>query len=94
MLNTEYFEEVRKVDENELMHNFGAKLGRQLANHAILEEKFQSLCVEDGVKMTILSEMYEDARQCALDLKSSTMQLVRHFSDKEKQLKLQSSNNP
>jgi len=47
--------------------------------------------VEDGVKMTPLDEMYEEGRQCALDLKSSTQKLVRAFSEQENHLKLLSS---
>ena len=91
MLNTEFFEEVRKIEEGELQHIFGSKCGKLLYNHAILEEKFQSLCVEDWVKMTPLDEMYEEGRQCALDLKTSTLKLIREFSNPELALKLQST---
>jgi hypothetical protein len=91
MLNTEFFEEVRKVDESELMHQFGPKVGKLLYNHAILEEKFQASCVDDGVKMSLIEEMYEEPRQVAMDLKTSTQKLVREFSAEEYMLKLKAS---
>lgn len=62
MLNAEFFEEVKKADENDLINQFGQKIGRLLYNHAFLEEKFQTQCVDDGVKMTPIDEMYEEPR--------------------------------
>ena len=92
MLNSEFFEEVKKQDENELIHQYGQKVGRLLYSHANLEEKFQTQCVEDGVKMSPIDDMYEEPRQVALDLKSSTLKLVREFSIEENMLKLKASN--
>lgn len=42
--------------------------------------------------MSPIDDMYEDARQVALDLKSSTLKLVREFSIEENMLKLKASN--
>jgi len=61
-----------------------------LVNQAILEEKFQTVCVEDGVKMTPLDDEFinEEARNCALDTKENIKKLVRAFTEKENFLKL------
>jgi len=40
LLNTEFFEEIKRVDESDLMNTFGSRVGKLLFNHAILEEKF------------------------------------------------------
>uniref|UniRef100_A0A7S3CT80 Dynein regulatory complex protein 10 n=1 Tax=Strombidium rassoulzadegani TaxID=1082188 RepID=A0A7S3CT80_9SPIT len=89
MVNQEFFEEVRKKDDNDIVNHFGPSVGRLLIKHAILEEKFNTVCVEDGVKMTKFEEMEsEEARQCALDIRQTTAKLVRLFSDKENRLKL------
>jgi hypothetical protein len=61
-----------------------------LIKQAILDEKFQTVCVEDGVKMTPLDDEFitEEARQCALEVKVNIKHLIRIFSNKEMQLKL------
>ena len=48
------------------------------------------MCVEDGIKMTPLDDEFitEEARTCALDLRSTTAKLLRAFSDKKMQIKL------
>jgi len=90
MLNTEFFDEIRKKDENEICNHFGQHIGKLLCRQAWLEEKFVTVCVEDGIKMTPLDDDYmpEEARQCALDLKANITKLIRVFSDRENQLKL------
>lgn len=88
MLNSEFFEEVRKASEDDISATFGHKVGNMLKRHAEWEEKFQSLCVEDGVKMTDIDELMEDGRAAAVELKKSTMKLVRVFNDQEMILRL------
>ena len=90
MLNTEFFEDIRKKDENEIINHFGPRVGKLLVKQAMLEEKFQNVCVEDGVKMTPLDDEFitEEARACALDLKDVTCKLIRAFCDRENALKL------
>lgn len=85
MLNQEFFEEVRKRDNNDIIDIFGPKVGKLLNRHGMLEEKFNTVCVEDGVKMTPLDDEFitDEARQCALELKETTQKLVREFSNKE-----------
>lgn len=89
-LNTDFFEVIRKADEAEVLTNFGSKIGKMLINQAILEEKFQTVCVEDGVKMTPLDDEFinDEARQCALDTKANIKKLIRFFTEKENMLKL------
>jgi len=43
------------------------------------------VCVEDGVKMTPLDDELctPEARECALDLKDTTLKLIRAFSTRE-----------
>jgi hypothetical protein len=90
MLNSEFFEDLRKKDELEVIAYFGHKLGRLLYKHALLEDKFNTVCVEDGVKMTPLESEFitEEARQCALDIRTTTAKLIREFSIEENQKKL------
>lgn len=90
MLNTEFFDELRKKDENEVCNHFGPFIGKLLCKQAWLEERFVTVCVEDGIKMTPLNDEYitEEARQCALDTKANITKLIRVFSDRENQLKL------
>ena len=89
MLNQEFFEEIReevkKKDSTDILNHFGPKLGKLLLKHADLEEKFNSLCVEDGIKMTPLESEFisEEARQCALELRNTTAKLIREFSIQE-----------
>lgn len=90
LLNQEFFEEVRKKDPNDVIAHFGPRVGKLLVKHALLEEKFNTVCVEDGVKMTPLTDEFitEDARQCALDVRETTSKLMRIFSEQENMLKL------
>ena len=64
MLNSEFFEEIKKKDSTDILNHFGPKLGKLLLKHADLEEKFNTVCVEDGVKMTPLESEFitEEAR--------------------------------
>lgn len=90
MLNSEFFEYIKRAEESDIHSHFGSKVAKMLINQAILEEKFQTVCVEDGVKMTPLDDEFinEEARQCALDTKANIKKLIRVFSDKENMLKL------
>jgi hypothetical protein len=92
MLNTDFFEELKKKDEGDICNHFGNRVGKQMIKQSILEERFLTVCVEDGVKMTPLDDEFitEEARQCALDLKDNTMKIMRAFTDREMQLKLTS----
>jgi hypothetical protein len=56
MLNQEFFEEIRKKDEHDIINHFGHKVGKLLIKHAILEDRFNNVCVEDGVKMTPITD--------------------------------------
>jgi hypothetical protein len=58
MLNQEFFEEIRKKDSSEIINHFGPRVGKLLIKHAFLEEKFNTVCVEDGVKMTPLDDEF------------------------------------
>merc|ERR1719183_2654882 len=90
LLNMDFFEELKKRDEQEIINHFGARPGKLLIKQAILEERFLTVCVEDGVKMTPLDDEFvtEEARQCALETKETIKQLVRIFGEREMQLKL------
>lgn len=90
LLNCEFFEEIRKKEENDVIHHFGPRVGKLLCNHANLEEKFVTVCVEDGVKMSPIDHELtsEEARQTALAVRDNTAKLIRIFSDREHQLKL------
>ena len=63
-----------------------------LLNQAMLEEKFSTVCVEDGIKMTPLEDEFisEEARMCALDTKANIKKLIREFTSRENLLKLKS----
>ena len=90
MLNSEFFDEIRKKDENEICNHFGQYNGKLLLKQAHLEERFVTVCVEDGAKMTPLDDEFitEEARQIALDTKANIIKLIRAFSNRENQLKL------
>ena len=90
MLNAEFFEELKKKDDQEIIDHFGPIVGKHLLRQSYLEEKFQNVCVEDGVNMTPLdSELCTDeARQCALNVKENIAKLIRLFSVPENQAKL------
>jgi len=85
LLNTDFFEELRKKDESDIINHFGPRVGKLLWKQSILEERFQTVCVEDGVKMTPLDDEFitEETRQCALDVADTISKLVRAFSDRE-----------
>ena len=84
-LNSEFFDEIRKKDENEICNHFGTYIGKLLLRQAWLEEKFVTVCVEDGVKMTPLDDEFitDEARQIALDTKANIVKLIRIFSNHE-----------
>jgi hypothetical protein len=65
-------------------------VGKLLIKHANLEDKFNNVCVEDGVKMTPITDenITEEQRQCMIDVRETTSKLIRAFSIRENQLKL------
>ena len=89
-MNSDFFEELKKKDDQEVIDHFGNIVGKHLLRQAYLEEKFQTVCVDDGVNMTPLdSELCTpEARQCALNVKENITKLVRLFSLPENQAKL------
>ena len=90
MLNQEFFEEIRKKDEHDIINHFGHQVGKLLIKHANLEDKFNNVCVEDGVKMTPITDenITEEQRQCMVDVRDTTSKLIRAFSNRENQLKI------
>jgi hypothetical protein len=54
LLNADFFEELKKKDDQEVIDHFGAIVGKHLLRQAYLEERFVTLCVDDGVNMTPL----------------------------------------
>ena len=90
LLNADFFEELKKRDDQEIIDHFGPIVGKRLLRQAYLEEKFQTVCVDDGVNMTPLdSELCTpEAKQCALNVKDNITKLVRLFSHPENQMKL------
>ena len=89
-LNEEFFDEIRKKDEHDIINHFGVQIGKLLIKHAHLEEKFNNVCVEDGVKAIPLHDenIQEEQRQCLLDIRETTKKLIRAFTPKEAQLKI------
>jgi hypothetical protein len=85
MLNMEFFEGIRKADEHEIINHFGPQIGKLILKHAMLEERFNNVCLDGGVKMTPLTDDYitDEARQTYHDLKITIQKLVRHFLIKE-----------
>lgn len=97
MLNKDFFEDIRvKVSKdggNDVINNFGNKLGKMIIRHAEHEDEFNTICVPDGVKIVPDDENIEPAQvDCKIALRSSTLKLVRAFSEKENQMKLKSYN--
>ena len=90
MLNIEFFEEIRKKDEHDIINHFGHQVGKLLIKHANLEDKFTTVCVEDGVKMTPVNDenITEEQIKCMMDVRETTSKLIRAFSNRENQLKL------
>ena len=69
MLNTEFFEGIRKAEQNEIINHFGPQIGKLILQHAWLEDKFGAICI-DGVKMIALTDdnVPDEARQTIRDL--------------------------
>jgi len=82
--------EIRKKDEADIINHFGPQVGKLLWKHAWLEEKFNSVCVENGAKMIPLNDEFitEDAEKTIIEVRNTTSKLVRLFSLRENQLKL------
>ena len=81
-MNADFFEELKKKDDQEIIDHFGPIVGKHLLRQAYLEEKFGTVCVDDGVNMTPLDSdlCNAEARQCALNVKENITKLVRLFS--------------
>ena len=90
LLNADFFEELKKKDDQEILDHFGPIVGKHLLRQAYLEERFVTVCVDDGVNMTPLdSDLCTlEARQCALNVKDNITKLVRLFTNPENQAKL------
>lgn len=74
-LNIDFFEEIRKKEESEVISHFGPPVGKLLIKHAALEEKFQSTCLgDDAAKMMPIDDEFtpEEARKTILDLRGTT----------------------
>ena len=91
ILNLEFFEEIRKAENVDVIEIFGSKTAKQLINHSILEDKFLTQCIEDGVKMTNREELPDEALKVADDLEVSTRKLVRIFSNEEDMMRLKNN---
>lgn len=75
------------------MNRFDRQIGKLLINHAFLEEKFNTECVEEGMngmKMIGLEEDHlgEEGRDTIFKLKDTINKLIRAFSDPIKFQKL------
>ena len=83
------------MTDQEIINHFGPQAGKLLIKHGDLEEKFNQECVEDGVKMTPLTDDFitDEARQCVYVCTGgenfhSQAYPIRTFASKEMQLKL------
>lgn len=85
MLNQEFFDEIRKKDEHDVINHFGHQVGKLLIKHAYLEDKFNTVCIEDGVNAIQITDetCTEDQRQIMLDVRATTSKLIRAFSNRE-----------
>jgi len=61
-LNADFFEELKKKEDQEVLDHFGPIVGKHLLRQAYLEELFVTVCVDDGVNMTPL-----DSDLCTLE---------------------------
>lgn len=94
-LNCEFFAEIIKKEESDIISHFGPPIGKLVIKHANLEDKFNQLCLDDGgSKMINIDDPQQQAfisdeqRQIILDLRGTTNKLLRAFSKKENQLLL------
>jgi hypothetical protein len=89
MLNIDFFDVIRKQEEQDLINHFGPKIGKLLKKQGELEDQFQNNCMETMKMKPIDDEgTTEEERKIALDVKANIKVLVRHFSEKQNQLKL------
>jgi hypothetical protein len=75
ILNEEFFTELRKKDEQEIINWFGPQVGKLMVKHAQLEDEFNNECLEqqeiqDQVKIKSLDDedTTEEQRKIILDL--------------------------
>jgi hypothetical protein len=95
-LNFDFFEEIRKREDTEILSHFGPAVGKLLIKHAALEDKFQNTCIwDDGAKMIPVDDPFitDEARQIIIDIRATTGKLLRAFSKRENQLLLEKSFN-
>ena len=56
-LNCDFFAEILRKEESDIISHFGPPIGKLLIKHANLEDKFGQLCLDDGgSKMTSLDD--------------------------------------
>jgi hypothetical protein len=92
LLNSEFFEEVRKKEEEELskyhpylknvVTMFGSNVGKLMFQHAEYEESFKqnNIDVANNKMMDLHDELLtEEAKEVAIHIRKTTSQLVRTF---------------
>jgi len=95
LLSHELFVEIKKRSEDELKATFGAEAGKYLFEEAQCEDRFASVNMIDGSKMTDLKseEFRLDQRRAAIqnakDVERQILNLISIFSRKEMRDKLQ-----
>jgi hypothetical protein len=82
LLNEEFFTELRKRDDSEVINHFGPNVGKLMCKHAELEDDFTNNCLENGVKIIPLDDedTTEEQRKIILDLQTTTTKILRIFS--------------
>jgi len=94
LLSAEFFIEVRKKTEEELNNAFGKEVGQFLWAEANCEDRFPQVNQKMSQQMEPLdSDEFDarerrDARQNAFEIKNNILKLVRIFSRKQMQDKL------
>jgi len=90
LLNCDFFDEVFKREEEELVSNFGEEIGYLMYNHASLENSFKQKNVSADGKMTSFDDplLQPEDQRVALSIRKTTSNLVRFFLNPQMQLKL------
>ena len=89
MLNEEFFSELRNKDDAEVINIYGPQVGKYMIRHALLEEDFNTNCLENGANMYPLDyeDLTEEQRTTILNVATSTNKLVRIFSTDDEMFK-------
>ena len=85
-LSVEFFEEIKKKEESEVISHFGPPVGKLLLKHAALEQKFNECCLgDDNARMVPMDDPFisEEARQILIDIRGTTNKLLRAFTKRE-----------